>query len=83
MRSDVNDTSKVAAVGVFSGSSLLITWRKTRFVVSRVSEVAKLDRGFAFTRMVYTHVLNRPGIGVRSRLDHAWPTSVIAHYDPH
>src|SRR5438552_2078560 len=44
---------------------------KTRFVVSRVSEVAKLDRGFAFTLMVYTHVLNRLGVGVRSPLDHA------------
>jgi len=30
--------------------------------VSRVSE--------AFTRMIYTHVLNRPGLHIRSSLDH-------------
>ena len=39
MRSDANDTLKVAAGGVFYSSTHSLL-KKTRFVVSRVSEVA-------------------------------------------
>ena len=29
----------------------------------------KRPRDASFTRMIYTHVLNRPGLGIRSPLD--------------